>query len=96
MTSRINDRLVFRQTQGQVVGYPEELRLGPVNETLLRQIAELSGGRFDPPAPDVFSTPSRPAVRPVPLWRWLVTLALPLLLLDIALRRLDLVGFRGG
>jgi len=79
----------FRQTRGLVVGYPDELRLGPTNESLLRQISQVSGGRFDIPATEVFEPGLRTARLALPLWPHLLMVALSFLVLDVALRRID-------
>lgn len=42
----------FRQSRGITIGYPEELRLQPPNEKLMREIAAVTGGEFwSMPAP---------------------------------------------
>jgi Ca-activated chloride channel homolog len=83
--------------QGQPVGsdrlgvsvpYPEELRTKPTNTTLLREIAKLSGGSYDPQPADVFATSDRIAWRALPLWPWLLAAALAIFLLDLSLRRI--------
>jgi Ca-activated chloride channel homolog len=72
------------------VGYSDELRLRPANEDLLRSIAEVSGGKFQPQPADAFAPTTRTAQRPTPLWPWLVSAAAIVLVLDVALRRIDL------
>ena len=79
-----------------MVGYSDELRIRPVDESLLQQIAAVSGGRYSPEPAEVFDQPDRRATRPVPLWPWLLTIAAWLVLLDVALRRIDLsAGLHG-
>jgi len=80
-----------RQTRGLAVGYPDELRLRPSNTELLRSIAAAAGGRFDARPESVFDRPERTATRAVPLWTYLVTAAVLLFVLDVALRRIDLM-----
>ena len=71
-----NGATTLRQSRGFVVGYPDELRLGPVNESLLRQISEASGGRFNASASEVFD-PGQSSVRlAFPLWQHLLAVAL--------------------
>jgi hypothetical protein len=70
-------------------GYSDELRIKPVNEPLLRSIAESTGGQFSPSVEDIFAREERQASRPTPLWPWLVAIASVLLVLDVALRRVD-------
>ena len=93
----VNSRLAFRQSRGLVVGYPDELRLRPTNEDLLRKIAEVSGGRFNPTPAQVLDVGDRRAHRSQPLWPFLLSAAAVLFLADVALRRIDfslLVGLR--
>jgi len=80
---------IFQQSRGLVIGYPEELRLRPTNETLLRQLAEETGGIYEPDPKDVFAatTPSAPEAKE--LWPILVSFAVVLLVIDVALRRID-------
>ncbi len=70
---------------------PEYRDLIP-NEALLRQVAEITGGRWlDAPAnkADVFSHDLPPTEAKRPAWEWVLAwLLLPLFLLDVAVRRL--------
>jgi Mg-chelatase subunit ChlD len=84
------NRVLFRQSRGLAVGYPDELRLKPANTDLLRELARVSGGRYDPTPEEVFEPLGRTARRSTPLWPALTVAALVLLLFDVALRRLDL------
>lgn len=80
---------LYRQSRGLVVGYPDELRLRPSNESLLRSIAETSGGRFDVQPDQVFAPPDGMAFRVLPLWPYLLMAVLILWVVDVALRRID-------
>ena len=97
--------LLHQQTRGLIVGYPDELRLYPTNEEMLKTLASTSGGRFDPDPTEIFTAetspvdqqsqgqpviPPRTVQRTTPLWPLLVTAACLLFLLDVALRRIDL------
>ncbi len=84
-----NDKVVYRQSRGMTVGYSDELRIRPVNQTLLRGIAEASGGTFEPEPGELMKQSDETVTRPTPLWPYLVTAALLLLILDVALRRVD-------
>lgn len=84
-----NDQVIYRQSRGMMVGYSDELRIRPTNETLLRSIAETSGGTYAPAPEHIFYRPNESANRPTPLWPYLLTAALLLLILDVALRRID-------
>ncbi|WP_171189927.1 VWA domain-containing protein, partial [Alienimonas chondri] len=55
ISQKIGEQVVARQSRGVTVGYPEELRLRPTNEALLRSLAAAGGGTFDLPAADVFA-----------------------------------------
>jgi len=96
--------LLHQQTRGLIVGYPDELRLHPTNNELLKSLAESTGGRFDPPAEELFAsqnersldsqssgteTAARTVQRSTPLWSYLVMAALSLFVIDVALRRID-------
>lgn len=84
----------FRQSRGLVVGYPDELRLGPTNQDLLKQISRRSGGMYNPRVEDLFDSGDRTSRSVTPLWPYLVMTAAGLLLFDIALRRVDFGIFR--
>ena len=97
--------LLHQQTRGLIVGYPDELRLRPTNEELLKSLAAATGGRFNPSPEELFTEPasataspglgttnanaSRTVPRSTPLWPYLVTAAILLFVLDVALRRID-------
>ncbi len=84
------DRIpLHQQSRGVMVGYPDELRLRPINEELLKAIAQISGGTFQPAPADVFRNESQTASNVTPLWPLLLKIALLLFVLDVALRRLD-------
>jgi Ca-activated chloride channel family protein len=84
-----NDQVVYRQSRGLINGYSDELRIKPVNEALLRTIADSTGGQFSPTVEQIFAPEARETSRPTPLWPWLVAIAAFLLILDVALRRVD-------
>jgi len=106
--------LLHQQTRGLIVGYPDELRLRPTNEELLKTLATISGGRFNPNPEDLFADTTgnvlatstqgsilatgtstnrqishRTVPRSTPLWPWLVATAILVLVVDVALRRID-------
>ena len=82
-------QVLYRQSRGLMVGYSDELRIQPTNETLLKEIATVSGGQFNPEPAKVFDRPNEWTSRPTPLWPWLLTVAAFLLVMDVALRRID-------
>ncbi len=82
-------KLLYQQSRGLMVGYADELRLRPTNNELLETMARTTGGLYDPPAEAIFADADRTAERGTPLWPYLVTAAVLLFLLDVALRRID-------
>jgi uncharacterized membrane protein len=90
LTQKIGGRVLYRQSRGLMVGYPDELRLRPTNEQLLKSIATVSGGTYDPEPQRVFEPTDRTVSRASPLWPYLVVAAALVLLADVALRRIDL------
>lgn len=88
LSQQQSGQITFRQTRGVVVGYPDELRLGDVDEKLLRNVADVSGGAYDPASTQLFAPGERTAQRVVRLWPYLLTPALLLLVLDVALKRI--------
>ncbi len=84
-----NGQIVYRQSRGMTVGYSDELRIRPTNASLLRSVAAASRGTYAPDPTKLLNLEHEIATRPTPLWPYLVTLALLLLVLDVALRRID-------
>lgn len=89
LSQKKDGSLLYQQSRGLVVGYPDELRLKPTNEELLKSIARASGGVYEPQPEDVFLNESEQAMRATALWPWLLMAALVLFVLDVALRRID-------
>ncbi len=85
-----NGQVVYRQSRGMIRGYSDELRIHPTNEELLRELASVSGGQFNPTAVELFTPGTTRATRPTPLWPTLITVATFLLIIDVLLRRIDL------
>jgi len=93
MAQRRNDRVVGSQLAGLVVPYAQELRDLGVDETLLRELAELTGGSALAKPEDAFLTARRQSRIAVDIWPWLVGLVALLLVPDVALRRIGPGGF---
>ena len=83
------NQVIYRQSRGLIVGYSDELRIQPTNEALLREVASVSGGRYNPTPEKIFERTTESVTRPTPLWSQLLTVAAFLLILDVALRRID-------
>ena len=81
--------VVNTQVTGTVVSYPQEYLVHNANDALLTQLAAVSGGKFNPSAEDAFRPPEEQVALRIHLWRPFLITALFLLLVDIALRRVD-------
>jgi hypothetical protein len=93
MAQRKADRVIGSQLAGLVVPYAQELRDLGVDETLLRELAELTGGGALEQPRDAFVKGRRQSRIAVEIWPWLVGLAAFLIIPDVALRRLGPGGF---
>ena len=89
LSQSVNNVPTFRQTRSIVVGYPDELRLGPADEGLMKKVAEVSSGKYCPTVQDLIASGDRVAQNVIPLWPYLLMGALSLFLVDVLLRRLD-------
>ena len=81
--------VVNTQVTGTVVSYPQEYLVHNADDALLTQLAAVSGGKFNPSAEDAFRPPEEQVALRIHLWRPFLITALFLLLVDIALRRVD-------
>jgi uncharacterized membrane protein len=89
-----DEEVVIGQTSGWVLGYSPEYQQFDANPQLLATVAEIAGGRdlgqamVESDVNPIFdhSLPTQSATRPI--WPWLTLLAVVLLPLDIAVRRL--------
>ena len=88
MAQRRADRVIGSQLAGLVVPYAQELRDLGVDETLLRELAELTGGAALEAPRDAFLKARRQSRIAVEIWPWLIGLVAVALIPDIALRRL--------
>lgn len=89
VTRRIGDQVTDRVDAAYVKGYPPELRLRPTDAQAMRAWAAMTGGRFDPAPEAVLGQDRLTGYRMVRLWPGLLTASLALLVLDVALRRVD-------
>ena len=81
------ERVVGSQLAGLVVPYAQELRDLGVDETLLRELAELTGGSSLQEPQDAFLKARRRSRIAVEVWPWLVGFVALMMVPDIALRR---------
>ena len=81
--------VVNTQVTGTVVSYPQEYLVHNANDAFLTQLAVVSGGKFNASAEDAFRPPEDQVALRIHLWRPFLITALFLLLVDIALRRVD-------
>jgi uncharacterized membrane protein len=88
MAQRRGERVIGSQLAGLVVPYAQELRDLGVDETLLRELAELTGGAALEVPRDTFLKARRRSRIAVEIWPWLVGLVAVLLVPEVALRRL--------
>jgi Ca-activated chloride channel family protein len=88
MAQRRAERVVGSQLAGLVVPYAQELRDLGVDEVLLREMAELTGGSPLADAREVFSKARRQSRIAVEIWPWLVGFVALMMIPEIAIRRL--------
>ena len=87
MAQRKQERVVGSQLAGLVVPYAQELRDLGVDETVLRELAELTGGTALQDPQDAFLKQRRRSRIAVDMWPWLVGFVALMMVPDIALRR---------
>ncbi len=89
-TLEASGQTVASTSGGLVVSYSPEYAAGRANEALLTDLADLTGGKLNPPAEQLFSPTGQQVGQVSTIALPLLWLALGLLPLDIALRRLML------
>ena len=89
VTQQVAGQAATQQSRALVVNYDEELRLRPTNETMLQNIAQVSGGVFKPTPESVFTPDEQTASQALPLWPYLLSVAALIFVADVALRRID-------
>ena len=92
---QLTEETVADYTRAVTISYKPEYRHLSLNESFLRELARSTGGKYSPTMEELFRVVPDEAV-PVRkrLWPWLLGTALLLFVIDVALRRLDLAGYR--
>jgi hypothetical protein len=93
MAQRRGEQVVGSQLAGLVVPYAQELRDLGVDEPLLRELAELTGGSGLGDPREAFLKGRRQSRIAIDIWPWLVGLVAIALIPEIALRRLGAGAF---
>jgi hypothetical protein len=78
---------ILQHSRGIVIDYAAELRGGMRNLELLRKIAEITGGNFNPNPTDIFLKQNKSAFQNISLRPYLFVAIILLFLLDLFLRR---------
>lgn len=87
---KVGDQTLSQAETGYSKGYPAELRLKPPDEAAMRSWAAAAGGVYDVRPEDVYQVDRLRGYRVTRLWPLLLQLALVLIPIDIALRRIEL------
>jgi Ca-activated chloride channel homolog len=87
MAQRRGEQMVGSQLAGLVVPYSQEFKELGVDEALLRELSELTGGGALAQPRDAFLQARRRSRLSLDLWPWLVGLVAVMLIPEIALRR---------
>ncbi len=87
---RKNESVGLAQSRIKEVDYAAELQLLPTNTDLLRSVATLGGGQFDPSGAEIFAENGQSVPRTVPLGPYLLIAAVLLWMVDLMLKR---IGF---
>ncbi|HZV95156.1 MAG TPA: VWA domain-containing protein [Candidatus Nitrosocosmicus sp.] len=87
MSQRRGEQMVGSQLAGLVVPYSQEFKELGVDEALLRELSELTGGGVLAQPRDAFLQARRRSRLSLELWPWLVGLVAVMLIPEIALRR---------
>lgn len=73
---------------------PEEMRRRPANAALLREVAKVTGGRYDPSAAAIFAPSGRTAPWTKSLWPLFLAVAMAIFVLDVGMKRWTVSGGR--
>ncbi|MBI3075973.1 MAG: VWA domain-containing protein, partial [Deltaproteobacteria bacterium] len=92
IAQRKGQRVTGSQISSVVVPPSPELQHTGTNHTLLKELADVTGGRVVSEKADVFALNRRRSQQPFDIWPYLLLGGLALFLLDIVLRRLSFLG----
>ncbi len=84
--------MVDQVSSGFSVSYPPEYKRSGPDMFLLSQLSDITGGQLAASPADIFRHTNQPISQYFELWYWLLVLAICLLPIDIAVRRLSLTG----
>ena len=93
-THRRDGRVIGESSGTLSVPYPREYLALPPDEALLLRVASVAHGSPRPTAKMIFDAGTEKVIWHRDLWAWALWLAAALLLLDVALRRVRLFGYR--
>ncbi|MDR1486022.1 MAG: VWA domain-containing protein [Planctomycetaceae bacterium] len=78
---------ILQHSRGIVIDYSDELRGRGVNIELLRRVAEITGGNFNPAPANILSKQNKTVFKCISLRHYLFVTIITLFLLDLFLRR---------
>jgi hypothetical protein len=96
VAQRRDQRVVGSELGSLVVPYSPEHRQIQTNDSLLHEVAGITGGAVIRDPAHAFTLNRRRGTARAPAWPWLFGAALLLFLPDVACRRLRLAGWLGG
>jgi len=88
ITVESGDQVISSQYESLTIGYPDEYRLLPADESSLAQLADETGGKVNPSREEILAPPAVVQTTEYELWPWLALAALLIFLADVAQRRL--------
>jgi hypothetical protein len=82
-----DNKTLHETRRAMFADYPDEIRLAEVDESLLQNVARVTGGTYDANAEEIFADDGRRAVRTMQLGTYLLMAALVMFVGDVWLRR---------
>ncbi|MDR3110963.1 MAG: VWA domain-containing protein [Planctomycetaceae bacterium] len=84
------DKLLLSQNRSVTIGHPKELNLTPTNEALLKNLSESTKAVYKP-NPNQLLTQTKTTHHPRPVWKYLLTIAAIMLVIDVLLGRIKIL-----